>query len=107
MKTLMMICALSLIGMAACMERQDAAAVPADEVTERAPVDDDLANAAPALEAALADDSARVCCTDYVCPPTGFETSGCVGGSPSPSQAKAACNAACAVPCQTLGTYCD
>jgi hypothetical protein len=49
----------------------------------------------------------EVCCIDYTCAPTGFETSGCVHGIPNPTQARQQCNAACSVACTTTGVYCN
>jgi hypothetical protein len=63
----------------------------------------------PPTEASTSSESEiLVCCADWTCPTTGFETTGCVRGHPyNIFQAHAACNAACSVACTSPGTYCD
>ncbi|HSJ99610.1 MAG TPA: hypothetical protein VK932_00160 [Kofleriaceae bacterium] len=114
MKKIMIVCVLSLIGMFACAVPQEGEPVPADEVTERVHVaeevgDDlasDLASALTPAENARPG-GARVCCIDWVCPTTGEEYTGCFYSTPSPGTAGSQCNAACDATCQNpYGTYC-
>jgi hypothetical protein len=82
MKKLILCGVLSLLGLSACLQP-----MPEAEAT---------------IESEL-----LVCCADWTCPPTGFETTGCTKSQTTISEARAACNAACSVPCTSPGAYCD
>jgi hypothetical protein len=92
MRALVLCGVLSLMGVFACVDGR----APESDPEEAEPVTEST------IESAL-----EVCCTDFTCVPTGFETSGCKGGIPSIAQAYQACNAACAVSCASSGMYCQ
>ncbi len=108
MKRIMMLWVLSLTGVLACVQAQDAAPVPADE--ERTSIAAAPAQEPPALEPAAADrkgEGSLICCADWTCPTTGAEYTGCTHATPTQTQARAQCNAACNVPCTSPGSYCN
>jgi hypothetical protein len=83
MSKLIMCAALAWVGLFGCMDAQR-----------------------PEPEEATSESELLICCADFTCAATGFETTGCVHGTPNITQARAACTAACGVPCATSGTYC-
>lgn len=97
----------SWIFAAACMDAPAPAPPAAAEPAERAPAVSELEVEAGALLAGDSAVPAKFCCTDWGCPSTGYETTGCTGGNPSPSAARAQCNAVCEEACVFLGTVCD
>lgn len=88
MKKLMLCGALSLIGLFACVESREAE-----------PESDPVSESTTESELSL-------CCIDFTCVPTGFETTGCKTGVPSIAQAYQQCNVACDVQCTSSGLYC-
>lgn len=96
MRAFLLWSALSLMGLAACVEARESAPTPAP--TEEP----------EAVEAEPEAELVGNCCIDYTCAANGYSTTGCKTGSgPSIREAFEECRDACPGGCTSSGLYCQ
>jgi hypothetical protein len=95
MRKLLICCALSMVGLFACVEGREAEPDPTSHGDE--------------LGGEVVEQSvAGGCCIDFTCPSPDFTTTGCkTGAGPRIREASDACNASCPTQCASSGLYCE